>query len=84
MKFVTPSHLTDPDAAARKLVQIADAVEAEAFRNNPAPRHAISDHNPCVRRPPKSLAVDSVDSHNCHETAPLETRSSLKRERETN
>jgi hypothetical protein len=28
MKFVTPSHLTDPDAAARKLVEIANAVEA--------------------------------------------------------
>jgi hypothetical protein len=28
MKFVAPSHFTDPDAAARKLVEIADAVEA--------------------------------------------------------
>jgi hypothetical protein len=28
MKFVAPSHFTDPDAAARKLVQIANAVEA--------------------------------------------------------
>jgi hypothetical protein len=28
MKFVEPSNLTDPDAAARKLVQIANAVEA--------------------------------------------------------
>ena len=28
MKFVEPSHFTDPDAAARKLVQIANAVEA--------------------------------------------------------
>jgi hypothetical protein len=28
MKFVEPSPLTDPDAAARKLVQIANAVEA--------------------------------------------------------
>jgi hypothetical protein len=27
MKFVTPSHFTDPDAAARKLVEIANAVE---------------------------------------------------------
>ena len=28
MKFVAPSHFTDPDNAARKLVQIANAVEA--------------------------------------------------------
>jgi hypothetical protein len=28
MKFVEPSHFTDPDAAARKLLQIANAVEA--------------------------------------------------------
>ena len=28
MKFVESSHFTDPDAAARKLVQIANAVEA--------------------------------------------------------
>ena len=28
MKFVEPSHFTDPDAAARKLVEIANAVEA--------------------------------------------------------
>ena len=28
MKFVEPSNFTDPDAAARKLVQIANAVEA--------------------------------------------------------
>ncbi|HEX9471392.1 MAG TPA: hypothetical protein VF957_17820 [Bradyrhizobium sp.] len=28
MKFVTPSKFTDPDAAARKLVEIANAVEA--------------------------------------------------------
>jgi hypothetical protein len=28
MKFVEPSHFSDPDAAARKLVQIANAVEA--------------------------------------------------------
>lgn len=28
MKFVEPSHLTDPDAAASKLVEIANAVEA--------------------------------------------------------
>jgi hypothetical protein len=28
MKFVEPSHLTDPDAAARKLVEIANATEA--------------------------------------------------------
>ena len=28
MKFVSPSHFTDPDAAARKLVQIANASEA--------------------------------------------------------
>jgi hypothetical protein len=28
MKFVTPSHFADPDAAARKLVEIANAVEA--------------------------------------------------------
>jgi hypothetical protein len=27
MKFVSPSHFTDPDAAARKLVQIANASE---------------------------------------------------------
>jgi hypothetical protein len=27
MKFVEPSHFTDPDAAARKLVEIANAVE---------------------------------------------------------
>jgi hypothetical protein len=27
MKFVEPSHFTDPDTAARKLVEIADAVE---------------------------------------------------------
>ena len=28
MKFVSPNHFTDPDAAARKLVQIANASEA--------------------------------------------------------
>ena len=28
MKFVSPGHFTDPDAAARKLVQIANASEA--------------------------------------------------------
>ena len=28
MKFVEPSNFTDPDAAARKLVEIANAVEA--------------------------------------------------------
>jgi hypothetical protein len=28
MKFVEPSHFADPDAAARKLVEIANAVEA--------------------------------------------------------
>jgi hypothetical protein len=28
MKFVEPSHFTDPDAAARKLVEIANAAEA--------------------------------------------------------
>ena len=28
MKFVEPSHFTDPDIAARKLVEIANAVEA--------------------------------------------------------
>lgn len=28
MKFVSPSHFADPDAAARKLVQIANASEA--------------------------------------------------------
>jgi hypothetical protein len=28
MKFVSPSQFTDPDAAARKLVEIANAVEA--------------------------------------------------------
>jgi hypothetical protein len=28
MKFIEPSQFTDPDAAARKLVQIANAVEA--------------------------------------------------------
>jgi hypothetical protein len=28
MKFVEPSHFTDPDATARKLVEIANAVEA--------------------------------------------------------
>jgi hypothetical protein len=28
MKFVEPSHFTDPNAAARKLVEIANAVEA--------------------------------------------------------
>lgn len=27
MKFVSPSHLTDPDAAARMLIQIANASE---------------------------------------------------------
>jgi hypothetical protein len=27
MKFVEPSHFADPDTAARKLVQIANAVE---------------------------------------------------------
>src|ERR1700676_53222 len=30
--------------------------------------------------PPKPYAVDSVDNHNCHETAPPETRCSLTRE----
>jgi hypothetical protein len=28
MKFVEPTHLADPDAAARKLVEIANAAEA--------------------------------------------------------
>ena len=28
MKFVSPSHLTDPDAAAHMLIQIANASEA--------------------------------------------------------
>jgi hypothetical protein len=28
MKFVQPSHFTDPDTAARKLMEIANAVEA--------------------------------------------------------
>jgi hypothetical protein len=28
MKFVKPSHFADPDAAARKLLQIANASEA--------------------------------------------------------
>jgi hypothetical protein len=28
MKFIVPSHFTDPDAAVRKLVQIANASEA--------------------------------------------------------
>jgi hypothetical protein len=28
MKFIETSHFTDPDAAARKLVEIANAVEA--------------------------------------------------------
>ena len=28
MKFVEPSHFTDPDAAARKLLEIANAIEA--------------------------------------------------------
>jgi hypothetical protein len=28
MKFVQPGHFTDPDTAARKLVEIANAVEA--------------------------------------------------------
>jgi hypothetical protein len=28
MKFVKPSHFADPDVAARKLVEIANAVEA--------------------------------------------------------
>jgi hypothetical protein len=28
MKFVEPSHFTDPDTAARKLVEFANAVEA--------------------------------------------------------
>ena len=28
MKFIKPSYFADPDAAARKLVQIANAVEA--------------------------------------------------------
>jgi hypothetical protein len=27
MKFVEPSHFTDPDAAARKLLEIANATE---------------------------------------------------------
>ena len=27
MKFVEPSHLTDPDAAVRKLVEIANTIE---------------------------------------------------------
>jgi hypothetical protein len=27
MKFIEPSHLTDPDVAARKLVEIANAAE---------------------------------------------------------
>ena len=27
MKFVEPNHFTDPDAAARKLVEIANAIE---------------------------------------------------------
>jgi hypothetical protein len=29
MKFVEPSHFTDPDAAARKLVEIANGIEAD-------------------------------------------------------
>ena len=28
MKFVEPSHFADPDAAARKLVEIANAIDA--------------------------------------------------------
>ena len=28
MKFVEPTHLADPDAAARKLVEIANGIEA--------------------------------------------------------
>lgn len=28
MRFVEPSHLTDPDVAARKLVEIANATDA--------------------------------------------------------
>jgi hypothetical protein len=28
MKFVEPSHFTDPDAAARKLIEIANVAEA--------------------------------------------------------
>ena len=28
MKYVEPSHFTDPDAAARKLIEIANSVEA--------------------------------------------------------
>ncbi len=28
MKFVSPNHFADPDAAARRLVEIANAVEA--------------------------------------------------------
>ena len=28
MKFIEPTHLADPDAAGRKLVEIANAVEA--------------------------------------------------------
>jgi hypothetical protein len=31
MKFVEPSHFTDPDAAARKLVEIANATEAVQY-----------------------------------------------------
>ena len=29
MKFVTPSKFTDPDAAARKLLEIANGIEAD-------------------------------------------------------
>ena len=28
MKYVEPSHFTDPDAAARKLIEIANGIEA--------------------------------------------------------
>jgi hypothetical protein len=31
MKFVEPSHFTDPDTAARKLVEIANAAEAVQY-----------------------------------------------------
>jgi hypothetical protein len=34
MKFVEPSRFTDPDAAARKLVEIANATEAVASTSN--------------------------------------------------
>jgi hypothetical protein len=44
MKFVTPSQFADPDAAARKLVEIANAVEGsrtDEFSSNGCSRKRI-------------------------------------------